>query len=70
MNKVTAKGMITMLEAFYTLKSTVSLVIVLAKHKNVRMSEKKDITKHLTEYNQIYDEIHILKGTLSKEQKA
>ncbi len=70
MNKATAKGMLAILDAYHTSKSTASLAVAMAKHKNIRMGEEGDISKHLLEYDQICDKICTLGGTISEEQKA
>ncbi len=70
MNEPTTKRMIAILDNYHTSKSAASLTISLARHKNVRMQEEGDITKHLTEYDQICDKIRLLRSTFSEEQKA
>ncbi len=70
MNEATAKGMLAILDAYHTSKSATSLAVAMAKHKNIRIGEGGDISKHLSEYDQICDEIRTLRGTISEEQKA
>lgn len=70
MNLVTAKAMLDLLDQFHTTKSQASLAIALTKHRNLRMNEGGDIHKHLSEYDQIINEIRTLGGTLSEDQLA
>ncbi len=70
MNEPTTKRMIAILDNYHTSKSATSLAVSLARHKNIKMQEGGDIMKHLTEYDQICNEIWLLGGTFSEEQKA